>query len=422
MAGLAAAGCAPSSSDNNGAKEDKKSGKLRVWLFREVGNKPKEKVVDGVVDRFEKQHDGVTVDVQYIPVDSRAEKIKGAFNDPGSAPDVIEFGNTDTAGYVSDGGLADISAEFEKWGAAKDVDDTARKSVTVNGKIYGVPLLVGVRALYYRTDVFKELGLKPPRTLGEVARTAKKIRSEKPELYGLAVGGAYTYGAMPFLWANGGELARSKDGSKGGTFASALDTAASRKGTAAYTDLFGGDNCPAAKCAKMSGNDTVEAFAGGKAGMAIGGDFNLKAVQEGAVKGKYGVVPLPGVRQGEVAPAFAGGNNLGVLRSSKHRSLSVDLLKELAGKESQKKFFEGMGFLPTFGDTRKEAAAEEPAVAPFVKTLDAGTKFVPASPAWGEIDASLILPTMFQEIVSGKKSVKDASRDAARKMDEVFGK
>ena len=55
---------------------------------------------------------------------------------------------------------------------------------------------------------------------------------------------------------------------------------------------------------------------------------------------------------------------------------------------------------------------------PFVDTLAAGTKFVPASPGWGQIDASLVLPTMFQEIVSGKKDVAAASDDAAKKMDD----
>ncbi|MYR79016.1 ABC transporter substrate-binding protein, partial [Streptomyces sp. SID5466] len=43
-----------------------------------------------------------------------------------------------------------------------------------------------------------------------------------------------------------------------------------------------------------------------------------------------------------------------------------------------------------------------------------------ASPAWGQIDASLILPTMFQEIVSGRKDVAKASDDAAKKMDAAF--
>ncbi|NSC21961.1 extracellular solute-binding protein [Streptomyces albus subsp. chlorinus] len=414
-AGLA--GCAPSTSDGGGSGKDERSGTVRVWLFREVGNGPKEAVVRKVVDRFEKRHRDVEVDVRYIPVDSRAEKTKGAFNDPDSAPDVIEYGNTDTAGYVADGGLADISAEFHDWGPARDLDATARKSVTVRGKQYGLPLFVGVRALYYRTDLFDELDLKPPRTLREVARAAEKVRAAHKDMYGLAVGGAYTYGAMPFIWAHGGELAEENGAGK---FTSTLDSAAAKKGIRAYTSLFGDANCPARTCARMGGNDTVEAFAGGKAGMAIGGDFNRQAMEDGEAKGRYAVVPLPGVEKGRIAPAFAGGNNIGVLKSTDHRTLAVQLAKELAGKRTQKQLFDAMGFLPTFRDIRARVAAREPFVEPFVETLEAGAKFVPVSPAWGQIDASLILPGMFQRIVSGKQGVDGAAEEAARKMDEAF--
>ncbi|MFB8773089.1 extracellular solute-binding protein [Streptomyces broussonetiae] len=414
---LLAAACAPGTSDNSASDKDEKTGTLRVWLFQEVNNKPKEEVVDAVLADFEKAHDGTEVSVEYIPVETRAQRIKAAFNDPRSAPDLVEYGNTDTAGYVKDGGLADVTDEFAAWDQAKDTDPTARQSVTVDGKVYGVPYFVGVRALYYRTDVFDELGLKPPTSQAELISTAKEIRARKPDLYGLAVGGAYTYGAMPFIWANGGELATGK----GGSYASAIDSAAAQKGIKAYTSLFGDDNCPAAKCAGMGGNDTVTAFASGKAGMAIGGDFSHQAVEAGEVRGKYAVVPLPGVEPGSIAPAFAGGNNLGVLKSTSHRTLAVDLMKRLAAKETQGQLFQEMGFLPTFTDVRQEAAANDPFVEPFVKTLAAGTEFVPASPAWAQIDASLVLPTMFQEIVSGKKDVATASKDAAKKMNDAFG-
>jgi N,N'-diacetylchitobiose transport system substrate-binding protein len=415
VAGLTATACAPESSDNSGGT-DEKSGTLRVWLFQEVSNSPKEKVVDGVVDAFEKAHEGTEVDVQYIPVETRAEKIKAAFNDPKSAPDLIEFGNTDTAGYVKDGGLADITKEFTDWNESKDTDPTAKQSVTVDGKIYGAPYFVGVRALYYRTDVFKELGLEVPKTQEELITTAKAIRQAKPDLYGLAVGGAYTFGAMPFVWSSGGEIAKGK----GGSYAATIDSAEAQKGIEAYTSLFGDDNCPAAKCAGMGGNDTITAFAAGKAGMAIGGDFNYAAVGAGKVKGDYAVVPLPGLKEGEIAPAFAGGNNIGVLNSTTHRTLAVDLMKELASKKTQGELFDAMGFLPTYNDVRQDAAKREAYVEPFVKTLGAGTKFVPASPAWSQIDASLVLPTMFQEIVSGRKDVAAASKDAAKKMNAAF--
>ncbi|WP_406352612.1 extracellular solute-binding protein [Streptomyces sp. NBC_00658] len=408
--------CAPQTSDNSSSEKDEKTGTLRVWLFQEVSNAPKEKVVDAAVDTFEKAHEGADVQVEYIPVETRAQRIKAAFNDPKSAPDVIEYGNTDTAGYVKDGGLADITEDFADWSEAKDTDPTAKQSVTVDGKIYGAPYFVGVRALYYRTDIFEELGLEVPKTQAELISTAKEIRAAEPELYGLAVGGAYTYGAMPFIWSNGGEIANGK----GGSYASAIDSAAAQKGIEAYTSLFGDDNCPAAKCAGMGGNDTVTAFASGKAGMAIGGDFSHAAIEAGSVKGKYAVVPLPGVKSGEIAPAFAGGNNIGVLKSTSHRTLAIDLMEQLASKKTQAELFDAMGFLPTYTDVRADVAKKEPFVKPFVQTLAAGAKFVPASPAWAQIDASLVLPTMFQEIVSGKKDVAAASKDAATKMNDAF--
>ncbi|WP_432119317.1 extracellular solute-binding protein [Streptomyces sp. bgisy032] len=417
LAALVATACAPQSSGDTSSGKDEKSGTLRVWLFQEVGNTPKEKVVDSVVAGFEKAHAGTEVEVEYIPVETRAQRVKAAFNDPSSAPDVMEYGNTDTAGHVKDGGLLDVTGAFGDWSEAKDTDPTARRSVTVDGKVYGAPFYVGVRALYYRTDVFRELGLKPPESMDELASAARTIRAAKPGLYGLAVGGAYTYGALPFVWAHGGELADRE----GGSYTSAIDSPAARKGIEAYTSLFGDDNCPAAKCAGMGGNDTVSAFAAGKAGMAIGGDFSHAAVEAGKVKGKYAVVPLPGVKSGSIAPAFAGGNNIGVLKSTSHRTLAVDLMKRLASKKTQGELFDAMGFLPTFTDVRRQAAAEEPFVKPFVRTLSAGTAFVPASPAWAQIDSQLVLPTMFQEIIAGKKDVAGASEAAARKMDSAFG-
>ncbi|GGJ18229.1 extracellular solute-binding protein [Streptomyces brasiliensis] len=144
LAALVLTACAPQTSSNSASDRDDKSGTLRVWLFHEVGNDPKAKVVDSVTTAFEKAHKGVKVHVEYIPVETRAQRVKAAFNDPASAPDVMEFGNTDTAGYVHDDGLLDVTEDFGDWSEAKDTDPTARRSVTVDGKAYGAPLYVGV--------------------------------------------------------------------------------------------------------------------------------------------------------------------------------------------------------------------------------------------------------------------------------------
>ena len=87
--------------------------------------------------------------------------------------------------------------------------------------------------------------------------------------------------------------------------------------------------------------------------------------------------------------------------------------------------FDGDGQPADVHATRvKQVATEEPFVEPFVR--DAGRrapKFVPAVPGWAKIDAGLVLPTMFQQIVSGKKDVDGAPRTRRRRqMDEAFAK
>ncbi len=55
-AALVATACTPQTSSNSASDTDDQSGTLRVWLFQEVGNTPKEKVVDSVVTAFAKAH------------------------------------------------------------------------------------------------------------------------------------------------------------------------------------------------------------------------------------------------------------------------------------------------------------------------------------------------------------------------------
>jgi N,N'-diacetylchitobiose transport system substrate-binding protein len=418
VAGLALlAGCAPTQSAPAGAGGDEKTGTVRVWLFDEANRAPKEAAVNEAITEFKAAHQGVEVDVQWVPVEGRADKFSGAFTDPASAPDVAEFGNTDVSNYAATGALADLTGDLAAWGEGKDLLPTVLETAKSGGKTYGLPWYTGIRALYYRTDVFTELGLEPPTTLAELTDDARKIRAAKPDLYGIAVGGKYTYAMLPFLWANGGELAQQSDGK----WKSAVTGEQAKSGVTQYANLLKDDICPPAQCANLTGTQSVTAFAGGKAGMTIGGDFNRKAVEQGAVKGKYAIVPLPGTTAGSVAPAFAGGNLLGVFGASKHRGLALEFIELLGGAKYQEKMYTAMGNLPTLGSVQQKLAANDPSLKPFVDTLKAGTKFVPATPAWSKIDSQNVLPTAVQQIATGGKDPSTALTEAAAAMDKAFG-
>ena len=418
VAGLALlAGCAPTQSAPAGSGGDDKTGTVRVWLFDEANRAPKEAAVKDAITEFKAAHQGVEVDVQWVPVEGRADKFSGAFNDPANAPDVAEFGNTDVSSYAATGALADLTGDLASWSEGKDLIPTVLDTAKSGGKTYGLPWYTGIRALYYRTDVFTELGLKPPTTLAELTDDARKIRAAKPDLYGISVGGKYTYAMLPFLWANGGELARDS----GGKWKSAVTGDQAKAGVTQYANLLKDDICPPAQCANLTGTQSVTAFAGGKAGMTIGGDFNRKAVEQGAVKGKYAVVPIPGTTANSVAPAFAGGNLLGVFNASKHRGLALEFIELLGGAKYQEKMYTAMGNLPTLSSVQQKLAANDPFLKPFVDTLKAGTKFVPATPAWSKIDSQNVLPTAVQQIATGGKDPAAALTDAAAAMDKAFG-
>ena len=413
---LSLAACGPTQVSTGGSGEDAETGTLRVWLFSEVNQDPKEQVVNEAIEQFEGDHEGVTVDVQWIPVDTRSERFRAAFNDPSSAPDVAEYGNTDLAAYVAAGGFTDLTEDISSWEEGGDLDPAVLATTEIDGANYGVPWYIGVRALYYRTDVFSELGLEVPATLAELEETARAIRAAKPELVGISTGGAAQFSYMPYLWAHGGELATED----GGTWTSGLDSEEAKAGLEAYTALLTDEICPPQTCAEWGGNASVQEFIAGGAGMTIGGDFNRLAVDESAVGSDYAVVPLPGVTEGSVAPAFAGGNNLGVFGSSERRSLAVEFVQLLASKEYQRKMFDAMGNLPTFTDVQAEVAEAEPAIAPFIETLAAGTKFVPVAEQWNTIDAQGVLASMIQSVATGSSDVATASDTAAATMNDIF--
>lgn len=423
--GVLAIGCAPpqardsTQQQQTGAGETvgATTGELRVWLFQEASNEAKQAVVDEAKAEFEAAHPNVNVAVEYLPVDGRATRFNGAFNDKSSAPDVAEFGNTDLAGYTASNGFADLTKDVEAWPDSKDLVPAVLDTATVDGRTYGIPWFTGTRALYYRTDVFTELGLEPPATLEELADTARRIRAAKPDLYGIAVGGKYQFALLPYIWANGGDVAK-RDGE---VWRATIDSRQARDGLRQYAELISDDICPPAQCAQLTGSQSVAAFAGGKAAMTIGGDFNRAAVDAGAVKDTYAVVPLPGRKRGEIAPAFAGGNLLGVFRSTQRHTLALEFVKLLGGKTYQQKMYEAMGNMPTFTDVQDEIAAGDEFLKPFIETVQSGTRFVPSTPAWTQIDAQAILPTAVQQVATGQQDVAAATSAAATAMNQAFG-
>ncbi len=105
--------------------------------------------------------------------------------------------------YSKAGWYADLTA-FAKNSASPDYNFAdfgkgALDGEVFDGKLMGIPLNVEGPVLYYRKDIFKELGLNPPQTLEELEAVCKVIKEKKPDIVPFASRGLKS--ALPFTFS-----------------------------------------------------------------------------------------------------------------------------------------------------------------------------------------------------------------------------
>lgn len=121
------------------------------------------------------------VDVNFVQVGDNAFAKIPLLRDEGVPVHVGIFTFEQAAQLAREGALEPLdgymmgSAPFSKdniWPQAWD-------AVTVDGKIYGMPVHVTTYALIYNKKIFTELGIAPPKTWDEFAAAAKKLATPK---------------------------------------------------------------------------------------------------------------------------------------------------------------------------------------------------------------------------------------------------
>ncbi|MCL5104357.1 MAG: extracellular solute-binding protein [Armatimonadetes bacterium] len=136
----------------------------------------------------------------------------------GTAPDVFYVNFRKLHTYIAQNFLQPLD-EFVK----RDPDVLARvhpeirKVITVNGHVYCIPWFQAAMALFYRKDLFREVGLdpdKPPKTWDEFYEYSKRLTDQDKGRWGFffpkTQGGYYL---TSFIWQAGGDVVRKgKDG------------------------------------------------------------------------------------------------------------------------------------------------------------------------------------------------------------------
>lgn len=413
-----AAGCGsggPASGPAGGAAHsgaEDASGSLTVWLQTDAQTLWPQAVADANA-AFAKVYPNVKVTVAYQAWTDHLTKFDAAAQ-AHTAPDVIEFGNSETAQYIAAGALSDLTADTGQFENSGTWLDGLTQSCTMNGKLFCVPYYAAARAVAYRKDIFADAGITaPPTTWADLMadiRTLAARHASDPNFSAFYAPGSYPYGGLPFVYDAGGRIAT--QGSDG-TWTATLESPQAEQGLANWKSLldagYKGDRT------KTNVNSYTQ-LVNGTSAMFYDSSGQMTAIYgakgDPSLKDKIGTFPLPSPTQaGQPVPPFLGGSDLAVPRSAAHQDWSRAWISAFTSSAIDKEFV-AAGVL---ADTRA-VTSTDPLQQAYTAEL-AHTWFVPLAKNWAQVEKDKVVNQMLVDIATGKQSVDAAAKAADAAID-----
>ncbi|MGJ4844521.1 extracellular solute-binding protein [Leifsonia sp. Le1] len=428
---LVLAGCA--SGGGTAPSTDGKGKTVTLWL---VGADTPDALRTYLKDEFKKET-GATLNIQQQDWGDIVTKLTTSLPDANNTPDVTEIGNTQSPTFTNVGAFLDISDMYKDLGG----DDLLQSFVAageVDGKKYTLPYYFGSRYAFYRKDVWSAAGVSVPTTLDQFNTDVATITAKNPkgiaDFSGFYLGGQDWRNGISWIFANGGDIAKKKDGK----WVATLDSEGSLKGLQQLQDLYKNAS-KAPNDAKDSnqyiylndsdqtvdadGNKTADTSLAAATIMAPGwahwsiGDASTK---DGKVvrtwnDNTFGTFVLPG-NDGKPAPVFAGGSNIGISAKTKNPGLSKTLMKIIFSKDYQEMLGKnGLGpansnYTSSLGDDQFAKALIESA---------SNSKLTPAAPGWASVEAGNVMEEFFSKI-KDSTDLKSLAQEYNTKLDALM--
>lgn len=404
-------GCSQGAQGGGATEGEGKS--ITLWL---AGGDTPDELRDYLKTEFAEQT-GATLKIEEQGWGDLVTKLTTALPDESNTPDVTEIGNTQSPTFTNVGAFLDISDMKEELGG----DDLLPSFVEVgevDGKNYTLPYYFGSRYMFYRKDVWDAAGVALPTTLAEFNSAVTTIAEKNPKgiekFSGFYLGGQDWRDGISWIFANGGEIAEQRDGK----WVATLDSPEALRGLEQLQQIYRtASNAPNdAKDANQyqylndsdqvkdeDGNVTDDLSLAAATIMAPGwahwsiGDLVTGEDGEPAREWNdavFGTFVLPGT-DGESAPVFAGGSNLGISAKSKEPELAKELLRIIYSEEYQTMLGKnGLGpanqqYASSLGDDQFAQALIESA---------SNSKLTPAAPGWAAVEAKNVMEGFFAQI------------------------
>ena len=404
--------------------------KLKMWVWG-AGTAAKQ-LMKQETRAFNERYPDVDVDVTLIPWQDAWDSIMNAAKEK-KGPDILQVGSTWNGTLAHLGVLKDITQEVIDANLTGDIFVPAAWSschFPGSERVSSLPWFADIRAIYYRTDIFRELSLTAESlddwtSFENACKKIKNAKLDKPiEVFGVSgqQDALLLHNIAPWIWGAGGDFL-TPDGKK-----AAFNGEEALNGIAFYMGLISnGYILPAALKLKTE-EIAREAFTKGTYAISVPGPLSDSSPLDPGhhnyrAEIAENCMPLlfPAGRGGKFV--FCGGSNLGVTSFSPYprNAWAWEFIKFLVSYESQSHYPKRLNMFPSLLESFDAAFMEQKAVWGGFKDLWKYGRAFPNVAVWGEIEALLIkcFGKIFARIQEGNYDYNLVKEDLDKAAEEV---
>jgi multiple sugar transport system substrate-binding protein len=157
---------------------------------------------------------GMKVNVQSFFEDQLTQKLTVQFTSGSATPDVFMYRPLQEGKLFYKNGWVAPLDDFTKKDTKYGFDDFSKPAigtVTVDGKLAGIPIITEQEILYYRKDLLQKANIAVPKTLDELQAAVKKLHDPKNEMYGFVARGQRSplvTQVSSFLYSEGADFSK----------------------------------------------------------------------------------------------------------------------------------------------------------------------------------------------------------------------
>lgn len=274
---------------------------------------------------------------------------------------VSQLGTQHVPLMASNDWIVPLDDHFPSDYGADEFVEAVVTGASYQGAQYGVPIYHEATHLIYRHDIFDEMGMEPPSTLGEMREKAKKIDRDR-DIAGVVLRGKRGAGLNHVSWkqylhAFDGDWLRGMNK----PYRAAFNSREGRKATEWYADLIRNHAPTGSQTAHW--RDVMSLFMAGQAAMTIDAtSIGRRIVTDDAsqVIGKTSFETFPEGPAGRYPWFFSW--NLGVSKVGTQgatREAAIDYVLWAASREMKMDMMSELGTLPARTSTLESQAAKD---------------------------------------------------------------